>query len=45
MNKNLTELIQDALRYANEYNEQKFKDNNYDKYLFCGKCGAKMDKE
>ena len=32
-------------RYANEYNEQKFKDNNYDKYLFCGKCGAKMDKE
>lgn len=32
-------------RYANEYNEQKFKDNNYDKYLFCGNCGAKMDKE
>lgn len=32
-------------RYANEYNEQKFKDNNYDEYLFCRKCGAKMDKE
>lgn len=32
-------------RYKNEYNEQKFKDNNYDKYLFCRKCGARMDKE
>lgn len=32
-------------RYKNEYNEQKFKNNNYDKYLFCNKCGAKMGKE
>lgn len=35
----------DFKKYANEYDEQKFKDNNYDEYLFCRKCGAKMDKE